>query len=716
LCRNSGVHAAGVIIADQPLDDVIPLCRDKEGNDLTQFEGPIAEKCGLLKMDFLGLRTLSVLTRSVELARQSGALSASFDIEKIDLTDRSTLDLFCRGETKGIFQFESGGMQELLLRMKPDRLEDLIAANALFRPGPIELIPNYCARKHGTEEVPRVHPIMDGILSETYGIMTYQEDVMKIFNQLGGIELSSAYKLIKAISKKTTDVIAKFRPDFVKGCSANGVDADRANDIFELILKFGGYGFNKSHSTRYAIVAFQTAYMKTYHPVEYMAALLTYEIGSNDKMVEYIGECQRMKLKVLPPDVNSSERDFTPIRVDAAKKGRAKAEKESVIRFGLGAVRGVGDKAVEAIVEARRKGGAFKSLFDFCERVDLKSVQKSTMDALIRAGAFVTMHPERAPLLHVLDKAFEMAQQASDDRASGQFSLFGAPQQGSTAQAVKDPPLPKVPEYSPAELLAMEKELLGFYISSHPLTQNQLAIEAFSVDTVHDAMGKTEGAEVLIGGMVGSVKARVAKTGQSAGKKWAIVEIEDLTGKIEGMCFSETYANLEARDSTLLKSDRVVIVKAKVDRKRETPCLIINDIIGVEEAAGVYTQTIVVRPQEEHLKPESIDQLAAAIKSSSGGIEVFVVAPVLVEGKAQKVTMKLGKKFGARPTKKLVEEIEHAMGLGSVEFIGPGTRLRKLRRQQAEQMKKEQLMFKDAAVEEHEMIVAEPMQQETEIE
>jgi DNA polymerase III subunit alpha len=706
LCRNSGVHAAGVIIADMPLEEVIPLCKDKEGNDLTQFEGPIAEKCGLLKMDFLGLRTLSVLTRSVEIARKLGKVSPNFDIEKIDLTDRKTLDLFCRGETKGIFQFESGGMQELLLRMKPDRLEDLIAANALYRPGPIELIPNYCARKHGQEEVPRVHPIMDGILAETYGIMTYQEDVMKIFNQLGGIELSSAYKLIKAISKKTTDVIAKFRPDFIKGCGEKGVPQDRANEIFELILKFGGYGFNKSHSTRYAFVAFQTAYMKTYHPVEYMAALLTYEIGSSDKMVEYIAECQRMKVKVLPPDVNSSERDFTPVAAEV-KKGR-KVEKEWVIRFGLAAVRGVGDKAVEAIVEARKKGGPFKSIYDFCDRVDLKSVQKSTIDSLIRSGAFGSVFEFRAPLLHVLEKAFDMAQQASEDRASGQFSLFGSPTESSSAAVeVKEPPMPNVPEYSPAELLAMEKELLGFFISSHPLIQNQAAIESFSTDTVKDAMGKQENQEVLLGGMIAGVKTRIGKTGQSAGKKWAIVEIEDLTGKIEGMCFAETFANIETRDPTVLKNDRVVVVKAKVDRKRETPCLIINDVISAEDAQGIYTQTIVVRPVEEHVRQEAVDHLAKSIKENAGGIDVYLVVPISTEpGKTQKVTMKLGKKFGARPTKKLVEEIEHTFGQGTVELIGPGTRLRKQRREQAEKLKQEAKMFGEGSESEEGLVMA----------
>ncbi|MGN6504131.1 MAG: DNA polymerase III subunit alpha, partial [Tepidisphaeraceae bacterium] len=424
LCRNAGVHAAGVIIADQPLDGIIPLCRDKEENVLTQYEGPIAEKCGLLKMDFLGLRTLSVLTRSVDLVRHGKGID--IDIEKIDITDRRVLDLFCRGETKGVFQFESGGMQDLLMKMAPDRLEDLIAANALDRPGPMELIPLYCNRKHGREAVPSVHPIMDDILKETYGIMVYQEQVMQIFNQLGGIELANAYKLIKAISKKMTDVIAKFKPDFIKGTMEKGVSEAAAKEIFDLILKFGGYGFNKSHSTRYAFVAFQTAYMKTYHPVEYMAALLTYEMGSTDKMVEYIDEARRMKINVLPPDVNVSDKVFTPVTIETGK-GKSK-KKESVVRFGLCAVRGVGEKAVENIIEERSKKGAFTNIYDFCERIDTRMVQKSTVDALMRCGAFSSVSPNRAALLNVLEPAYDAGQRQQEDKRSGQASLFGAPE------------------------------------------------------------------------------------------------------------------------------------------------------------------------------------------------------------------------------------------------------------------------------------------------
>ena len=394
------------------------------------------------------------------------------------------------------------------MKMQPDRIEDLIAANALYRPGPMELIPLYCNRKHGRESVPQVHPIVDEILADTFGIMVYQEDVMKIFNQLGGIELANAYKLIKAISKKTVDVIAKFKPAFIEGSMAKGVARDKAAEIFDLILKFGGYGFNKSHSTRYAIVAFQTAYLKTYHPVEYMAALLTYEMGSTEKVVEYIEECRRLTLpdggrgiKVLPPDVNVSDIDFTPVYVEpevvkGKKKAAAKGKPEGVIRFGLCAVRGVGEKAVQAVIDERNARGEFTSLYDFTERVDLRMMTRATIEALVKCGAFSSLGAKRAQLLHVLEGAVETGQQSQQDKRSGQMNIFATfdPSSAPTAsRSMGASALPDIDELPDAELLKFEKELLGFYITSHPLTEHQVALEHFSTASTREATGLSEG-------------------------------------------------------------------------------------------------------------------------------------------------------------------------------------------------------------------------------
>jgi DNA polymerase-3 subunit alpha len=673
LCRNAGVHAAGVIIADQPLDEVIPLCKDKDDNVLTQFEGPISEKCGLLKMDFLGLRTLTTLFRSIDLVKQTKGID--IDIEHVDFTDRKVLDLFCRGESKGIFQFESGGMQDLLMKMAPDRIEDLIAANALYRPGPMELIPLYCNRKHGREAVPKVHPIMDKILEETYGIMVYQEEVMQIFNQLGGIELSNAYKLIKAISKKTVDVIAKFKPDFIKGTMGKGVSKDKAEEIFELILKFGGYGFNKSHSTRYAIVAFQTAYMKTYHPVEYMAALLTFEMGSTDKVVEYIEECRRMGVKVLPPDVNVSDKDFTPVYVEPeGTKGKRKMvkEKEGVIRFGMCAVRGVGEKAVEAVIEDRNKSGKFASLYDFCERVDLRAVQKSTIDALVKCGAFSGMSEKRAPLLHALERAVEMGQQHQQDKRSGQMNMFGAPAaaQPSAAKSMGDA-LPDVEELPSADLLKFEKELLGFYITSHPLTEHQMALEQYTTATTRDAMNIGEGTEITIGGMINRVKKTVTKTGRSAGMQMANITLEDLEGQIDCTIWAEQFADFAKRYPEMIAMESIVFVKGKIDRRRETPCIIVNDMMPISDAIGKLTTAIAVKLDRARHSVQTVSDLAPVLKGHSGNLRIYLQVEM---PDARKVLMQLPKPLSVRPSKQLLTDVEQILGAGTVQLRGEGAR------------------------------------------
>ena len=672
LCRNAGCHAAGVIVADQPLDDLVPLYRDKDGNILTQYEGPIAEKVGLLKMDFLGLRTLTTLRRSIDLVKQTKGVE--LDAEKLPYDDDAVYELFRRGETRGVFQFESGGMQDLLQKMRPDRLEDLIAANALYRPGPMELIPDYCDRKHGTQPVPKVHPAMDAILEETYGIMVYQEQVMRIFNELGGIELAAAYKLIKAISKKKADVIAKFKPKFIEGAKDRGLGEAKAKEIFDLILKFGGYGFNKSHSSRYAQIAYQTAYMKTYHPAEYMAALLTFEAGNTEKVIEYLDECRRVRrpgggvgVDVLPPDVNASGRDFTP---SLRETGRTK---EEVIRFGLGAVRGVGEKAVDAILAEREEGGPFKSLYDFCDRVDLRAVQRATVDALVRCGALAGTGGTRAAQLQSFERAYEMGQQHQQDVASGQMNFFGGPASPAAGEPEAGS-LPKVRELPQSELLQMEKDLLGFYVSSHPLREHEDAVDAYSTATTAKIKQLGDGADVWIGGLVTAVRHKVAKSGRSAGQKWAIVELEDLDGKIEGMVFAETFADVEARTPGALQKDAVVFVRGVVDRRRETPCLRVSDVLPVADAARRLTTAVVLDLDPDRHSPALLAGLKPVFGAHRGRCEVYAQ----VAGPAgRKITLKLDKDFAALPGPDLKADMEKVLGPGSVRLIGEGTRRKK---------------------------------------
>jgi DNA polymerase-3 subunit alpha len=704
MCRNAGCHAAGVIIADEPLEQFVPLYRDSDGNILTQFEGPVAEKVGLLKMDFLGLRTLTTLTRAVELEKrtreQRPRLWAEnrtpppldalghIDIENIDLTDKNVLALFGRGETKGIFQFESGGMQDLLMKMQPDRLEDLIAANALYRPGPMELIPLYCNRKHGRESVPSIHPIMDEILAETYGIMVYQEQVMQIFNQLGGIDLSSAYKLIKAISKKQSETIAKFQPQFIAGTMEKGVAKAKAEEIFEHILKFGGYGFNKSHSTRYAIVAFQTAYMKTYHPVEYMSAVLTFEMGSTDKVVEYIEECRRLTLpdgsrgiKVLPPDVNVSDKDFTPIYVQpdepAAKKRqakKAKAEKIGVIRFGLGAVRGVGDKAVETISAERRARGDFASVWDFCDRIDLRQVTRATLEALVKCGAFSSTGGKRAQLLAVLDRAVEMGQQSQQDKRAGQLSMFApAADAGPTDRPVMHA-LPNLPELPDAELLKFEKELLGFYITSHPLTEHQTTLSHLSTATTREVATLKEGAEAVIGGMICRVKKSVTKNGRSAGQQMAMITLEDLEGQMDGVIFAENLAEISGKYPNLVANESIVFVRGKIDKRRETPSIVVSDMFPIDLAPGRLSTSVLIKLEPPRHGPEVVERILATLARHKGPTTVY--AQVSLPDK--RAILRLDRDRSVRVTPELLADLTEILGPDQVDFCGEGTRRRKL--------------------------------------
>jgi DNA polymerase-3 subunit alpha len=665
LCRNAGMHAAGIVIADKPLENFVPLY--KSGDDLlTQFEGPMVEKVGLLKMDFLGLRTLTSLQRALQLVKQMKGIE--IDIEKIDFTDRKVLDLFCRGQTRGIFQFESGGMQDLLMKMRPDRLEDLIAANALYRPGPMELIPLYCSRKHGREKVPQVHPIMDRILAETYGIMVYQEQVMQIFNQLGGIELSAAYKLIKAISKKTADVIAKYQPDFLKGAQANGVSKENAQEIFDLILKFGGYGFNKSHSTRYAIIAFQTAFMKTYHPVEYMAAVLTFEMGSTDKVVEYIAECQAIGITVQPPDVNVSDKDFTPIY----------EKNVGSIRFGLMAVRGVGEKAVEAIIAERQKGGAFSSLYEFCERVDVRQVTRSTIEALIKCGAFASFKAKRSQLLAILDRAVEMGQQSQQDKRMGQMSMF-AGEARKTASSRPNDSLPMLEEFPSAQLLKYEKELLGFYLTNHPLTEHESALQNYATATTREAKNFAEGTEVTLGGLITRVKKTITKNGRSAGQPMCIVTLEDLDGQIDATLFAETLAEVNKRSGGAVEAEQIVFIRGKIDKRRETPGLIVNDLFSIDDALPRLTRWVKVQIDEMETATEILKGLKPILARHNGNCQTFLNVPA---NGARRATISLDRSWNVRPTATMKNELESALnGHGRVEMLGDGT-LRARRTQQ----------------------------------
>lgn len=649
LARHAGVHAAGVVIADEPLDGLLPLYK-ATGSEaiITQFEGPTVEKVGLLKMDFLGLRTLSVLALACKLVEQNHGVK--IDPERLDLADPRVYELFAAGQTKGVFQFESGGMRDVVMKMRPSRIEDLIAANALYRPGPMVNIDACVARKHG-EKWTTPHPIMDEVLAETYGIIVYQEQVARLVSQLGGIERKRAFRLAKAISKKNTQMIEAEREPFIEGCVKKGLSRDVADDVFSQILPFGAYAFNKAHSTGYALVAFQTAFVKACYPLEFMAALLTYEMGDTDKVVEYIEECRRLGIDVRPPDINSSRVDFTVVTPRNGASG-------GFLRFGLAAIKGVGEKAVTCIIEARERGGAFRDLYDFCERVDPQTVNRGVIEALIKAGAFDTTGGMRKALMAALDGAMQSGAEAQRDRASGQLSMFG------DAEAHAPPAALSTEEWSEAEMLAHEKAVLGFYVTSHPLATHAEILEKFAGATCAEFTDLPDEIETVVGGMISRVRMVMTKSGRNAGSKLAVLTFEDLTGSIEAVVYSE---ELE-RSRDLIAPDRLVFLRGRVDRRREEPSLKVSQVIALEEGPAQLAEAVILNVRGDGLEPVAMQQVRDACRAHAGDRNLFV----RLHGPGRMVTVvRCGSDMCVRPDDAFVADVEGILGDGTVEVVGP---------------------------------------------
>ncbi len=689
--RHASVHAAGVIVATQPLENLVPLYKQSTSEDIvTQWDGPTCERIGLLKMDFLGLRTLSVIERAKALVRESmdettikravgwdEALAGDpLDLDRLTFDDQRVFDVFRRGDTTGVFQFESGGMRRLLTEMKPDRLADLIAANALFRPGPMDLIPDYNKRKHGMVPVPTVHPIVDKFTAETYGVMVYQEQVMQIVHELGGIPLRAAYSLIKAISKKKESVINANRPKFIEGAGSQGLAKKNAEELFELILKFAGYGFNKSHSTGYAIVAYQTAFLKTYFPKQYMAAFLTFESQAQKvaDWIPYLDDCRKTRLpggdigvEVRPPDVNLSESDFSVV----FDEGEAREPDNGHIRFGLRAIKGTGAKAIDAIVSERREHGAYASLHGFCERMPPGCVNKAAIDALIKCGAMDSLHGRecRAAMSASIEDAVRAAQSVAKDKAAGQSALFG----GAGAPVETEAPTPalaRADEWDEQEALKNEKDTLGFYVSSHPLEQHRETVERFATtDTarVHEA---AENSRVCMGGLVQSVRPIVTRNGKNPGQKMAIVTLEDRLGVIECVLFSEAYAEF----GHLVRTDEVVLLIGTVDRKRGGTQLIADRVAPVAQAMSLAA-SLVVELNAERLNgsgTQTLEFLRGVLATHSGGADAQTPVEIKVRTGDARVVLRAASDTRVRPTPELLARL---VSSGDTDAYVEGVRL-----------------------------------------
>jgi DNA polymerase-3 subunit alpha len=659
--RNAGTHAAGVVIADGPLTDHVPLHRViRKGDDAgskgseavvtTQWVMGDLEKIGLLKMDFLGLRNLTLLNNAVELIRKTRG--QKIDLEQLPLDDARTYALLQRGDAKGVFQFESDGIRELLKRMKPDNIRDLIACNALYRPGPLGggMVDAYVNCKHGREKPTYHHPIMEEILKETHGVMCYQEQIMRILNRLGGIELSSAYACIKAISKKKQEIIDQRRADFLSGAQERGVSEGVAREIFGLITYFGSYGFNKSHSAAYALLGYQTAYLKAHYTPEFMAALLSSEIEDGNKrdiMVQHIEDARKLGVKVVPPDINTGDVTFT---VGAGQ-----------ILFGLTAIKGLGRGAAEEIVRVRQAGGPFADLFDFCERIDHKIVSRAAIEKGIKAGAFDAFG-RRAQLMHVLPSALQAAGQLQEDRRHGQLNFFDAVP-GAASGPTPASVLPDIPEWGDSEKLKNEKEALDFYITSHPLAQWETKLRRFSSHKVEQIATLSANHEVIIGGMLTQVRLQNTKKARNGNSRYARFKLEDFSGSAECVMWPDDFVRF--KDD--VKEDRVCFVRGTVERTREEPGLIVNRIMSVDQAERELTKGLVLRLNLASHGTYHVEALARVLQRSPGSCPVFLN---VLDGAGKRTLLKTGDDFRINPAALLTDELETLLGPGTVTFSG----------------------------------------------
>jgi len=601
LTRHASTHAAGVVIAPQPIVEFAPLYKGtKDGDEITtQWAKDEIEECGLLKMDFLGLKTLTLIDdalRSIEVSEGERP-----DLERLPLDDAEVYRLFGRAGTSGVFQFESEGMKDILRRLKPEKFEDLIALNALYRPGPIGggLIDDFVKRRHGKVKVRYPHPMLKDILEETYGVIVYQEQVMQIASVMGGYSLGEADILRRAMGKKKAEVMEAEKQKFVERAKGKGIKTTVATKVFELMAFFAGYGFNKSHSAAYALVAYHTAWLKAHYPVHFMAALLTNDKGNTDKLVKYINECREMEIEVLPPDVTSSGVDFT---VEGPR-----------VRFGLSAIKNVGEGAIRSVIAARGEGEEFRSLHELCAAIDPRQVNKRVLEALVQSGAMDSFGAGRSRLFAGIDSALEYGQKQRADREAGQFSLFGAVS-GSESEAVRDQ-LPDVAEWDEKTRLVGEKSTLGFYVSGHPLESHRDLLEQYGTHTTATLRDAESGIEVAVGGVINELRRKKSRKGDM----WATCQLEDLEGQLEVLIFPKTYAAHEAD----LVQDQAAMLTGRVEVEEDRVRLIVAGVCPMEQLHERQVEAVHVKLDAIDLDEKLVEALMKAAEAHRGNARLY---------------------------------------------------------------------------------------------
>ncbi|MBP1601766.1 MAG: DNA-directed polymerase PolC, partial [Acidobacteria bacterium] len=639
--RHSSTHAAGVVIAPKPLIELIPLYKTAKDEITTQYSMTDLESVGLLKMDFLALATLTVLNDAETRVREEKQVN--LDLSDIPLNDPQVYQLFADGRTNGIFQFESGGMKAELRRLKPERFEDLIALNALYRPGPMNMIPDFIRRKHGLVEVRYPHPVLEEILKETYGVIVYQEQVMQIASRMAGFSLGEADILRKAMGKKIASAMTSMRDKFIAGAKQNKIPEKTATQVFELMEQFAQYGFNKSHSTAYALLAYQTAYLKVHYPVQFMAALLSSEIGKTDKIVMYIAECKDMGIPVLPPDINESDLNFRSVG--------------GSIRFGLLAIRNVGGGAIRSMLQFRQEKGRFRNLHQFCEEVDSRAVNKRVIESLIKSGAFDSFGWKRAQLMSIADNAIEHGQKFQRDRQSGQKGLFIDLPTGEAA--MRDPAPPPVDEWHHDQLLAYEKETLGYYVSGHPLDRYVQELSRHTKKSLAELTGEGRSVECKLPGIVTDFRTRRTKKGDLM----AVFVLEDLTGAVETVVFPKDYARFES----YLAADTPILVSGRFEAEEENSFKIIaSDIQPLQGFAERNARVLQVRLAVGNVAPDTAVQLYRLFAKNRGetGVNVELYQP-----HDFRVTIQSADFVKVKSSPELIRQIETLCGTGSVQLL-----------------------------------------------